>query len=106
MSETKNSGVHFTCFSPMCIKVMDFYLSNAGNYFTPTTTALSLEQSVNSTKACMNLLRNNFFLTKVSESGSTYYITSDNMKLWSESFKTHVNILIEKKDGVVIEEDI
>jgi len=84
------TGKKFTVFSNTCIEVMDFYLSYPTIYFTPTTTALSMEKSLFTVKACMNLLKLNSYLSKVSDSGSTYYITKENMEFWVTDFKNYV----------------
>lgn len=84
------TGKKFTVFSQTCIDVMDFFLQNPTLYFTPTTTALSMEKPLATIKGCMNLLKSNSYLSKISDSQSTYHITKENMEFWVTDFKTHV----------------
>ena len=97
---SKHQGTHITCFSPTCIEVMDFFLKHIYLYFTPTTTALSLDRSLNSIKPCMNLLRRNSYLSKMSDEGAAYYITKENMEFWITDFRNHVLTLHKLKHPV------
>lgn len=86
----ETTGKKFTAFSPTCAEIMDFFLTDPTIYHTPTTTALSLEKSVATTKACMNLLKSNSYLSKVTETGTAYHITKENMEFWHTDFKNHI----------------
>jgi len=86
-----------TCFSPQCIKLMDFFLQNVTLYFTPLTTALSLEKPVSIISDCINLLRKNSYLSKVADDGTVYHVTKENMQFWHTDFKEHVLHLEELK---------
>jgi len=92
---SKHQGTHFTCFSPMCINVMDFFLQNVNLYFTPLTVSLSMEKQQHSVKACMNLLKRASYLSKISDNGTVYHITKENMGFYHADFKNHV-LALEK----------
>jgi len=79
-----------TCFTQSAIDVMDFFLQNVTLYFTPYTAALSMKKSPATIKDCMRLLKQNSYLSKLSDDGTVYYITLENMEFWSTDFKTHV----------------
>lgn len=68
---------------------MDFFLKYPNLYFTPNTVALSMKLSINSVKACMNLLRKNSYLSKL-ENSTVYHIKKDNMEFWVTDFRRHV----------------
>jgi len=95
----KTTGKKFTVFSDTCIDVMDFFLSHSNLYFTPTTAALSMKKSVPTVKACMNLLKSNYYLSKISNDGSTYHITKENMEFYNIDFRNYVLNLEKIKDG-------
>ena len=97
MQITKHQGTHTTCFSKTCVAVMDFFLQNVTLYFTPTTVALCMERSLATIKDCMNILRKNSYLSKISDDGTVYYVTKENMILWHTDFKKHVLHLEELK---------
>lgn len=83
----ETTGKKFTAFSPTCVEVMDFFLQNPTSYYTPTTAALSLEKPIATIKACMNLLKSNSYLSKTTETGTSYHITKENMEFWCTDFK-------------------
>ena len=95
----ETTGKKFTVFSDTCIDIMDFYLQNSTLYFTPTTTALSMEKSIPTIKSCMNLLKSNSYLSKVSDSGTVYHITKENMEFWITDFRNNVMNSIEAKES-------
>jgi len=95
----KTTGKKFTVFSDTCMDVMDFFLSHSNLFFTPTTTALSMEKSVPTIKACMNLLKSNSYLSKISNDGSTYHITKENMEFYNIDFRNYVLNLEKIKDS-------
>jgi len=76
---------------------MDFFLQNVTLYFTPLTAALSLEKPVSTISDCINLLKRNSYLSKISDDGTSYYITKENMEFWHTDFKKHVLALEESK---------
>ena len=84
------TGKKFTVFSPTCCDVMDLFLNDPTIYYTPTTAALSLDKPLSTIKSCMNLLKSNSYLTKVTETGSTYHITKENMEFWVTDFRNHI----------------
>jgi len=84
------TGKKFTVFSPTCYEVMSLFLNDPTIYYTPTTAALSLQKPIATVKSCMNLLKSNFYLSKVTETGSTYHITKENMESWYTDFKNHI----------------
>ena len=69
---------------------MDFFLSNVTLYFTPRTAALCMERPLPTIKDCMNLLRRNSYLSKVTDDGTVYHITRENMEFWRVDFRNHV----------------
>ena len=73
----------------------DFFLQNVTLYFTPTTTALCMERSFSTIKDCMNILRRNSYLSKISDDGTVYHITKENMEFWHTDFKKYVLALEE-----------
>lgn len=85
-----HQGTKRTVFSPTCVEIMDFFLNNVNLYFTPLTTALSINKSQSTIKDCMNLLKTNSYITKINNSGSVYHLTKENMEFWRTDFKTHV----------------
>lgn len=87
---TKHQGTKRTIFSEQCIRVMDFFLKNNGLYFTPLTASLSLKESHVSIKDCMNLLKANSYLSKLSDGGSVYFVSDSNMEFWHTDFKNHI----------------
>lgn len=89
-----------SCFSDSCCEVMDFFLSNAGLYFTPRTAALSMEKPAATIKDCMRLLKQNQYLSKLSDDGTVHHITKENMEFWHTDFKRH--ILESHESGVGI----
>jgi len=91
----ETTGKKFTAFSPTCVEVMDFFLKDPTIYHTPTTTALSLEKSVATIKACMNLLKSNSYLSKVTETSTSYHITKENMGFWCTDFKKQLEQLLQ-----------
>ena len=86
-----------TCFSPQCIELMDFFLQHVTLHFTPLTTALSLEKPVSTISDCINLLRKNSYLSKITDDGIVYHVTKENMQFWHTDFKKHVLHLEELK---------
>jgi len=86
-----------TCFTIPIIGVMDFFLKHAGLYFTPYTTALSMSKPHYTIKDYMRLLKQNSYLTKLSNDGTVYHITQENMEFWRTDFKNHVLALQELK---------
>lgn len=97
MQITKHQGTHTTCFSKTCMDVMDFFLRNVTLYFTPKTAALSMERPLPTIKDCMNLLRRNLYLSKISDEGTVYHVTRENMEFWVTDFRKHVLQLEELK---------
>jgi len=95
MMISKHQGSQTTCFSKTCTAVMDFFLQNVTLYFTPTTTALCMERPLPTIKDCMNLLRRNSYLSKISDDGTVYHVTKENMQFWHTDFKKHVLALEE-----------
>ncbi len=93
---SKHQGTETTCFSPTCMDIMDFCLSHPRLFFTPTTSQ-SLEKPLSTIKDCMNLLKRRSHLSKVSNEGSSYHITKQNMELWMTDFKKRNQYLIEAK---------
>ncbi len=87
---SKPQGTGTTCYSPTCIDVIDFFLQNVTLYFTPTTAALSLEKPLSTIKDCMNLLKRNSYLSKITDSGTVYHITKENMEFWVTDFRKNV----------------
>ena len=85
-----------TTFSQTCCDIMDFYLTNPILFFTPLTTSLSMERSAPTIKDCMNLLRQNNYLSKLPHS-TVYFITRENMEFWRTDFKNHILNLEECK---------
>lgn len=96
-------------FSPTCMEIMDFFLENPTLYFTPMTTALSMELSPDTVKNCMSLLFKNSYLTKTGVNSTHYHITKENMEFWRTDFKNHVLGLAElqsqDKPELIGEED-
>jgi|APSaa5957512535_1039671.scaffolds.fasta_scaffold00674_17 hypothetical protein len=86
-----------TCFTQNCIDTMDFFLQNPNLYFTPYTVSLSMKKSPATIKDCMRLLKQNFYLSKLSPDGTVYHITLENMEFWHTDFKNHVISLQESK---------
>jgi len=84
------SVIRKSCFTNSCCKVMDFFLSYPDLYFTPRTAALSLQMSPPTVKDCMNILKQNFYLSKLSDDGTVYHITSQNMEFWRTDFTSHL----------------
>ena len=79
-----------SCFNVHCTAIMDFFLSHANLYFTPYTVALSMEKTPATIKDCMRLLKQNSYLSKLSNDGTVYFITHENMEFWHVDFKRHV----------------
>lgn len=90
MIQQSHQGTKRSVFSNTCSEIMDFFLQNPTLYFTPLTVSLSMEKSQATIKDCMNLLKSNSYLSKVSDSGSVYHITKENMEFWVTDFKNHV----------------
>ena len=86
-----------SCFGEGPIEVMDFFLSNASSYYTPLTASLSMEKPHTTVKDHMRLLKQNSYLSKLSESGSVYHITRENMEFWGVDFKKHVLSLTDRQ---------
>ena len=97
MQVSTHQGTPTTCFSPTCIDVMDFFLHNDEMYFTPTTVALSMKRPLSTIKDCMNLLKRNSYLSKISDEQTVYHITEENMEFWVMDFRNHVLSLAELK---------
>lgn len=87
-----------TCFTTPIIDVMDFFLQHTGLYFTPYTVALSMDKSPATIKDYMRLLKQNSYLSKLSNDGTVYHITLSNMEFWRTDFKNHVLSLQESKE--------
>ena len=85
-----------SCFGDNPIRVMDFFLDNVGLYFTPKTAALSMEMAAPTAKDIMRLLKQNSYLSKLSDMGTVYFITKENMEFWRTDFKNHVLLLAER----------
>jgi len=79
-----------TPFSPTCYDIMDFYLQHFDCYFTPRTISLSLDKPQSTISDCINLLKKNSYLSKVTETGTAYHITVENMEFWRTDFKNHI----------------
>jgi len=77
---------------------MDFFLQNVTSYYTPYTASLSMEKPHYTIKDCMRLLKQNSYLTKLSDSGTVYHITKENIEFWHTDFKNHV-LQLEKLKG-------
>jgi hypothetical protein len=77
---------------------MDFFLSHSELYFTPYTTALSMEKTPTTIKDCMRLLKQNSYLSKLSDEGSVYHLTLENMEFWHVDFKRHILDLENQKN--------
>lgn len=90
MSSTHKGTIRKNCFTKSIIDVMDFFLEHAGLYFTPYTAALSMDRSHYTIKDYMRLLKQNSYLTKLSDDGTVYFITQENMEFWRTDFKNHV----------------
>lgn len=86
-----------SCFGDGPIEVMDFFLSNPSSFYTPLTASLSMKKSHPTVKDHMRLLKQNFYLSKLSEAGTVYYITKENMEFWRTDFKNHVVSLTERQ---------
>lgn len=95
-----NTVIRKSCFTDTCCSVMEFFLSNAGLYFTPTAAALSMGKPLPTVKDCMRLLRQNNYLSKLSDNGTVYYITEENMEFWHTDFKAYILDLHESSGGV------
>lgn len=87
-----------SCFNKNCISIMDFFLSHVELYFTPYTTALSMEKTPATIKDCMRLLKQNSYLSKLSDEGSVYHLTLENMEFWRVDFKRHILDLENQKN--------
>lgn len=90
LKKSKHQGTKRTIFSEQCIEVMDFFLKNSGQYYTPLTASLSMKKPHASIKDCMNLLKANSYLSKLSDGGSVYFVSDSNMEFWHTDFKNHI----------------
>jgi len=84
-----------TCFTTPIFEVMDFFLQHTALYFTPYTVSLSMKKSHATTKDYMRLLKQNSYLSKLSDDGTVYHITLENMEFWRTDFTNHV-LALEK----------
>ncbi len=99
IKQTTHQGtIRKTCFTQNCIDVMDFFLQNPTSYYTPYTASLSMKKSHPTIKDCMRLLKQNSYLSKLSDDGTVYHITKENMEFWHTDFKSHVLALAESKE--------
>ena len=78
------------CFSQLPEKIMDFFLSHADMYHTPTTIALNINEPVFSVRDYVNILRKNSYVTKMPQHGNVFHITRENMEFWRTDFKNHI----------------
>ncbi len=69
---------------------MDFFLSNADHYFTPLTAALSMKKHPSTIKDIMRILKQNSYLSKLSDNGTVYHVTRENMEFWHTDYKNHI----------------
>jgi len=49
-----------------------------------------MERPLPTIKDCMNILRRNSYLSKISDDGTVYHVTKENMQFWHTDFKKHV----------------
>lgn len=86
-----------SCFGDGPVEVMDFFLSYPSLYHTSLTASLSMKKVHTTVKDHMRLLKQNSYLSKLSDSGSVYYITKENMEFWRVDFKNHVLSLTDRQ---------
>lgn len=79
-----------SCFGAAPEEVMDFFLKNMTNYYTPLTASLSMDKSHYTVKDSMRFLWKKGYLTKISHDGTVYHITIENMRKWAKDFKAHI----------------
>ena len=68
-------------------KVLLFVLKNCKELCSEVYTAsLSMNKPHYTIKDCMRLLKQNSYLTKLSDQGTVYHITKENMEFWHTDF--------------------